>query len=201
MRLARSRTTAHLLAAGGVGVLVLVLAGCSSGTPTSSSTSSSRPHSTTSRSGTTTTTARPSTTTSTTARPSTTTTSLPPTSSTTTTASPSTTTTAAAAVPTFVPLTGATPLYQPSQFNYTQDGTGSVNNLTWSTWSSAGATGTGTVNLNNCVPNCASGTVSGYPATVILSGASQTPQGYVFTQMTISAPGSPDPSQSFTIPR
>jgi hypothetical protein len=199
MRLARSRTTAHLLAAGGVGVLVLVLAGCSSGTPTSSSTSTSRPHSSTSRSGTTTTTARPSTTTSTTVRPSTTTTSLPPSSSTTTTAPPSTTTTAA--VPALVPLTGATPLYQPSQFNYTQDGTGSVNNLTWSTWSSAGATGTGTINLNNRVPTCASGTVSGYPATVTLSGASQTSQGYVFTQMTISAPGSPDPSQSFTIPR
>ncbi len=132
-------------------------------------------------------------------RPSTTTTSLPPTTSTTTTAPPSTTTTTA--VPELVPLTGATPLDQPSQFNYTQDGTGSVSNLTWSTWSSAGATGSGTVNLNNCVPNCASGTVSGYPATVTLSGASQTSQGYVFTQMTISAPGSPDPSQTFTIPR
>ena len=197
MRLARPRTTAHLLAAGAAGVLALVLAGCGSGTPASSSTSTTRSHATTSRPGTTTT-VKPSTTTSTTSRSSTTT-SPPATTSTTTTVPPSTTTTAA--VPALVPLAGSTPLYRPSQFNYTQDGTGSVSNITWSTWSSAGATGTGTINLNDCVPNCASGTFTGYPATVTLSGASQTSQGYVFTQMVISAPGSPQPTQTFTIPR
>jgi len=198
MRHPRSRTTAHLLSAGGVAVLALVLAGCGSGTPASSSTSTTGSHTTTTRPRTTTT-LKPSTTTSTTSRSSTTTSPPATTSTTTTTAPPSTTTTAA--VPALVPLGGATPLYRPSQFNYTQDGTGSVSNITWSTWSSAGATGTGTVNLNNCVPNCASGTFTGYPATVTLSGASQTSQGYVFTQMVISAPGSPDPTQTFTIPR
>jgi hypothetical protein len=49
------------------------------------------------------------------------------------------------------------------------DGTTSLWNMTWSTWNSAQAVGRGTEKLDDCTPDCASGTLHPVPVTVTLS--------------------------------
>jgi hypothetical protein len=49
------------------------------------------------------------------------------------------------------------------------DSTVSLSHMTWSTWNSATAVGTGTEKLDDCTPNCAAGTLHPVPVTVTLS--------------------------------
>ena len=49
------------------------------------------------------------------------------------------------------------------------DSTVSLWHMTWSTWSSTAAVGTGTEKLDDCTPNCAQGTLHPVPVTVTLS--------------------------------
>jgi hypothetical protein len=50
------------------------------------------------------------------------------------------------------------------------DGNGGLSGMTWSSWTSSGATGTGKYYANNCEPDCVSGTFVYTPVTVVLSG-------------------------------
>lgn len=59
---------------------------------------------------------------------------------------------------------------RPKQITTSGDGSGYVKDLAWSNWGAAQATATGVMELNNCQPNCAQGTYTGYPATVTLAG-------------------------------
>jgi hypothetical protein len=59
---------------------------------------------------------------------------------------------------------------RPKQITTSGDGSGYVKNLAWSNWGAPQATATGVMELNNCQPNCAQGTYTGYPATVTLAG-------------------------------
>jgi serine/threonine protein kinase len=59
---------------------------------------------------------------------------------------------------------------QPKQITDSGDGSGYVKDLVWSDWGSAQATATGTQEVNDCNPNCAQGSFTGYPATVTLAG-------------------------------
>lgn len=58
---------------------------------------------------------------------------------------------------------------EPTTMVVTGDGTGTVYDLHWAGWGSAKAVGQGTLEGNNCVPNCAQGSVAPYPATITLS--------------------------------
>ena len=58
----------------------------------------------------------------------------------------------------------------PNQITTSGDGSAYVKNLVWSSWGGSQAAATGTLELNNCSPNCAQGTYTGYPATVTLAG-------------------------------
>jgi hypothetical protein len=49
------------------------------------------------------------------------------------------------------------------------DGTTSLWNMTWPTWNSATAAGTGTEKLDDCAPDCAEGTLHAVPVAVTLS--------------------------------
>jgi hypothetical protein len=49
------------------------------------------------------------------------------------------------------------------------DGTLALRGMTWQSWGTTRATGTGTAVLDNCTPNCASGKPYAVPATVTLS--------------------------------
>jgi len=88
---------------------------------------------------------------------------------------------------------------EPTQIVISADGSAALTNLSWSGWASPTATGTGTLELDNCNPNCAQGTFTGYPATVTLSGL--TGYGYgdsAYSTMVVSAPTSPASSESFS---
>jgi hypothetical protein len=59
---------------------------------------------------------------------------------------------------------------KPNTITTSGDGSAYVDKITWSNWGGTQAAGTGTLELNNCTPNCAQGTYTGYPATVTLAG-------------------------------
>jgi hypothetical protein len=59
---------------------------------------------------------------------------------------------------------------QPKQITDSGDGSGYVKDLVWSDWGTAQATATGIQEVNDCNPNCAQGSFTGYPATVTLAG-------------------------------
>lgn len=59
---------------------------------------------------------------------------------------------------------------RPGQITVSADGSGYVKSLAWSGWGNPQATATGTLEVDNCTPNCAQGTYTGYPATVTLAG-------------------------------
>jgi serine/threonine-protein kinase len=59
---------------------------------------------------------------------------------------------------------------EPKQFVLSLDGARTVDKLTWTNWGSPRATGSGTLEVDNCTPNCAQGSYTGYPSTVTLTG-------------------------------
>ena len=88
---------------------------------------------------------------------------------------------------------------EPTQIVTTGDGSGYVKNLTWSGWGNAQAVGVGVLEVDDCIPNCAQGTFTGHPATITLSGLTPFGNGkHAYSVMTISAPASPSPRESFT---
>jgi hypothetical protein len=68
------------------------------------------------------------------------------------------------------------------------DGSAVLTHVVWSAWSASVATGRGTLELNDCTPDCAAGKFSPYAATVTLSDPvpSRT-QGEVFALMVVRA--------------
>ena len=50
------------------------------------------------------------------------------------------------------------PPQRPTRFDYNCDGTGVIQDMTWTTWGVDGAKGTGTDSSTECEPNCAQGT-------------------------------------------
>jgi hypothetical protein len=61
--------------------------------------------------------------------------------------------------------------------------------LQWSEWTSARATGTGVVDVNDCSPDCASGSVQGYPALVGLTDRQAVDGKQAFTVLTATYTG------------
>ena len=64
-----------------------------------------------------------------------------------------------------------------------------VQNATWTSWTSSGATGVGKVWENSCTPDCVTGTVGTYPASIALSGVEPTSVGDLFSQMSVTYQG------------
>ena len=82
---------------------------------------------------------------------------------------------------------------RPTEIAYSGDGTNVVTGLTWSSWTATGATGTGTSDIDSCVPSCAAASPNNVSTTVTLSD----PVSGHFTQMTESRNGS---TTSYTYP-
>lgn len=68
------------------------------------------------------------------------------------------------------------------------DGIG-LQDLTWTSWGATSATGTGTLWLNLCTPDCATGQFGHYPASVTLSSVVDSAKGPVFTVASLTYPG------------
>ena len=78
---------------------------------------------------------------------------------------------------------------KPTSIVNSGDGSVFVAGISWTNWGLAIATGSGTLKVDNCNPNCAQGTLTGYRATITVSDLTPyggTKQGYA--DMTISAP-------------
>lgn len=87
---------------------------------------------------------------------------------------------------------------QPSQILTSGDGSAYVRGITWSGWGSPTATGSGTMEIDDCTPNCAEGTFTGYPATITLSGL--TPYGngkQAYADMTINTASAAGGTRSY----
>ena len=122
----------------------------------------------------------------------------PATSSTTVPTSPaaSTPATTPASTPATTPASTAAPLpaltvggytgMKPSEIAYSGDATNVVTKIAWSSWTATGATGTGTSDIDSCVPNCAAAPPNYVTTTITLSA----PVGGKFTQMTETRNGS-----------
>jgi len=64
--------------------------------------------------------------------------------------------------------------------------------LSWTSWSSGGASGSGLLEVNDCTPYCAVGHFHSYPAKVTLSGSTAVrnhPGEHAYTRMTVVLPG------------
>ena len=75
---------------------------------------------------------------------------------------------------------------RPTEIAYSGDGTNVVTGLTWSSWTATGATGTGTSDIDSCVPSCAAASPDNVSTTITLSD----PVSGQFTQMTETRNGS-----------
>jgi hypothetical protein len=64
------------------------------------------------------------------------------------------------------------------------DGGVSVTNITWSSWGTAAAVGTGTLNIKTCQPNCATGGTNSYPASIDVSNPNASSGVPVFQDVT-----------------
>jgi hypothetical protein len=69
------------------------------------------------------------------------------------------------------------------------DGGIGLQDLHWTAWSATSATGTGTLWLNLCTPDCALGTIAHYRAEVTLSTVVRGTSGPAFTQVSLVYPG------------
>ena len=79
------------------------------------------------------------------------------------------------------------------------DGAAYIKDLTWRDWGTATATGTGTLEGDNCNPNCAEGHHTAYGATVTLSGLVPYGNGeQAYSVMAISVSEGPSRSETFS---
>lgn len=69
---------------------------------------------------------------------------------------------------------------RPTTIDYSADAGNIVTGISWSSWTATEAQGEGTSNIQNCIPNCAQGTQTPYPTTIMLIA----PHGGHFTEIT-----------------
>ena len=69
---------------------------------------------------------------------------------------------------------------KPTEIGYSGDATNVVTTITWSSWTTTGASGQGTSDIDSCNPNCAQAPPSLVPSTVTMSA----PVNGRFTKMT-----------------
>lgn len=88
---------------------------------------------------------------------------------------------------------------RPARFDYNCDGTGVMEDMTWTSWNEDGAKGTGTDTSVECKPNCAQGAVLTNPIVVhawnpLPATSAACPQGTDFySDMTIAYPKTAPP--------
>jgi hypothetical protein len=84
--------------------------------------------------------------------------------------------------------TGVTPRYEPAELLMSGDGSLYAKDLTWSGWGTATATGRGIAKANNCRPDCAKGTFSTHPVTIVLSRPVRWHADIVYSRASFSIP-------------
>ena len=74
---------------------------------------------------------------------------------------------------------------EPTAIYLSADGNGDLTGITWSSWTTYSAEGAGSINVNNCQPNCAQGTTVNVPVSIALAAPTGSSSPY-FTAMTIT---------------
>ena len=78
------------------------------------------------------------------------------------------------------------------------DGSIFVNGLSWTGWGSEGATGHGTLKIDNCEPNCAQGSFKDYEATIVVDDLTPYDSGkQAYDTMNVEASGTPFGSHTY----
>jgi hypothetical protein len=72
----------------------------------------------------------------------------------------------------------------------------SISDVSWSSWGPTGGSGSGTLNVNDCLPNCATASVSSTPAFVVVSDVVSG----MFQRVVITPPSSAGAPQSSARP-
>lgn len=87
---------------------------------------------------------------------------------------------------------------QPETILLSGDGSVFVNDLAWTGWGSEGATGHGTLKIDNCKPNCAQGSFKDYEATIVVDNLTPYDSGkQAYDTMNVEAPGTPFGSHTY----
>jgi len=87
---------------------------------------------------------------------------------------------------------------QPETILLSGDGSVFVNDLAWTGWGSEGATGHGTLKIDNCKPNCAQGSFKDYEATIVVDNLTPYDSGkQAYDTMNVEAPGTPFGSRTY----
>jgi hypothetical protein len=89
---------------------------------------------------------------------------------------------------------------EPTRIYTTGDGSGFVDNITWTGWATATARGLGVLEVDNCTPTCAAGAYTGYRATITLTDLVGYGGGgkHAYAKMVVRAPGYPYKLAPFT---
>jgi hypothetical protein len=118
-----------------------------------------------------------------------------PTTSTTTTTQRTTTvvppTTASVPAKIYAAFCTVTKTPAPTELSLSCVGSNKLRQATWSTWNYDHADGTGALTLNNCQPDCLTGTGVDYPVSVRLDTPGQTTCGAVWTRAVFTYLGAP----------
>jgi hypothetical protein len=85
---------------------------------------------------------------------------------------------------------------EPTLVQFSGDAGNIVTDITWSSWNDNAAVGEGSWGYDNCLPDCAGGIVTHYPARITLSD----PSGGRFTQLTEDQSGPFGRTSTFTLP-
>ena len=85
---------------------------------------------------------------------------------------------------------------EPDIIYFSGDNSNSVSNITWTSWNDDSALGHGVWNYEDCVPNCAEGSVTPYGATLMLSN----PADDQFTSLTEDQSGPHGNTSTYTLP-
>ncbi len=96
--------------------------------------------------------------------------------------------TQAAALPKVATNNAITPgaqAVEPSAIYFSADGNGDLTRIIWSSWTAHSAEGSGSINVNNCQPDCAVGTTVNVPVSVALSAPTSGSSSY-FTAITLT---------------
>jgi hypothetical protein len=80
------------------------------------------------------------------------------------------------------------------------DGGIGVTGITWDSWGTAAAYGSGTLNVNTCQPDCAAGNEQSYPASIEVFDPSDSSGVPVFQNVTVTPTGGEGQVESSTHP-
>ena len=87
---------------------------------------------------------------------------------------------------------------EPAQIVTAADGSGYMKGITWTNWGGPTATGSGTLEIDDCKPDCADGTFTGYPATMTITGLVPYGSGLeAYSRIALDAPTAPYPSYTY----